>query len=127
MLETPLDVLVIGGSIGGVSCALSLLKVRGCKVTVLERASSISAAGAVRLPCILVPIPAVLGQHLKDVSMHAIRVLAWMRPLSASCEASVTREALEKSILPMTSEHNRAVIDREFISVQENDHWNHHR
>lgn len=46
-MEKPvLDVVVVGGSIGGVSCALALLK-QGCKVTVLEKASSITAAGAV--------------------------------------------------------------------------------
>ena len=46
MTKTVLDVVVVGGSIGGVSCALALLK-QGCKVIVLEKASSITAAGAV--------------------------------------------------------------------------------
>lgn len=41
-----LQVVVVGGSIGGISCALALLKL-GCNVTVLEKASSITAAGAV--------------------------------------------------------------------------------
>ena len=43
-----LDVVIVGGSCGGLACAHALLKTERCNVTVLERASSISAAGAVR-------------------------------------------------------------------------------
>ena len=39
-------VIVCGGSIGGLSAALNLLKA-GCEVTVYERASAIQPAGAV--------------------------------------------------------------------------------
>ncbi len=41
------DVIVIGGSVGGLACAHALLKSGRCSVTVFERASAISAAGAV--------------------------------------------------------------------------------
>ncbi len=51
--ERPLDVIIIGGSCGGLACAHALLKRGRCKVTVLERASSISAAGAVSGPFII--------------------------------------------------------------------------
>lgn len=46
--ELPLDVIVVGGSCGGLACAHALLKTGCCNVTVFERASSIAAAGAVR-------------------------------------------------------------------------------
>eukprot|EP00884_Botryococcus_braunii_P019588 jgi/Botrbrau1/6312/Bobra.0339s0022.1 len=41
----PLDVVVIGGSVGGLSVAHALLQV-GCSVTVFERAEKVVAAGA---------------------------------------------------------------------------------
>ena len=40
-------VIVVGGSIAGCACAHALLKI-GCEVIVLERATSVTAAGAVR-------------------------------------------------------------------------------
>ena len=43
-----LHALVCGGSIGGLMTAHALLKA-GCSVTVLERAASVSSAGAVRI------------------------------------------------------------------------------
>ena len=42
-------VTIIGGSVCGVACAHALLQAGNCHVTVYERASSISAAGAVRV------------------------------------------------------------------------------
>ena len=42
-------VVIVGGSVGGLACAHALLQAGTCTVTVFERASSISAAGAVRL------------------------------------------------------------------------------
>ena len=46
------DVIIVGGSCGGLACAHALLKSGKCRVTVLERAPSITAAGAVMfLPC----------------------------------------------------------------------------
>ena len=45
--DDSIDVVIIGGSCGGLACAHALLKTGRCNVTVLERASSISAAGAV--------------------------------------------------------------------------------
>lgn len=50
--EPLLDVIVVGGSCGGLACAHALMKTGRCKLTVLERASSISAAGAVSEPLI---------------------------------------------------------------------------
>lgn len=41
-----MNIVIVGGSCGGLACAHALLKA-GCHVTVLERASSITAAGAV--------------------------------------------------------------------------------
>lgn len=41
------DVTIIGGSVGGLACAHALLKSGRGSVTVFERASAISAAGAV--------------------------------------------------------------------------------
>ncbi len=46
-LSDKLDVVIIGGSVGGLACAHALLKTMSCKVTVFERAKAISAAGAV--------------------------------------------------------------------------------
>ena len=47
MVRPPrLHALICGGSIGGLTAAHALLKA-GCSVTVLERASSVSSAGAV--------------------------------------------------------------------------------
>ena len=40
-------VIVVGGSIAGTACAHALLKI-GCEVIVFERATSVTAAGAVR-------------------------------------------------------------------------------
>ena len=45
-----LDVIIVGGSCGGLACAHALLGSAKCRVTVLERASSITAAGAVMIP-----------------------------------------------------------------------------
>ena len=46
------DVIIVGGSCGGLACAHALLGSGKCRVTVLERAPSITAAGAVMfLPC----------------------------------------------------------------------------
>ena len=48
----PTKVVVIGGSVGGVSTAVALRKA-GCEVTVLERAASIVATtGAVSYPAV---------------------------------------------------------------------------
>ena len=41
------DVIIVGGSCGGLACAHALLGTGKCRVTVLERASSVTAAGAV--------------------------------------------------------------------------------
>ncbi len=41
------NVIIIGGSVGGLACAHALLKSGSNIVTVFERASAISAAGAV--------------------------------------------------------------------------------
>jgi 2-polyprenyl-6-methoxyphenol hydroxylase-like FAD-dependent oxidoreductase len=41
-----MSIVIVGGSCGGLACAHALLKA-GCHVTVFERASSITAAGAV--------------------------------------------------------------------------------
>ena len=46
-LEGGINAIVIGGSIGGLSCAHALLHA-GCRVQVFERSSRISPAGAVR-------------------------------------------------------------------------------
>ena len=45
--DPPIKVTIIGGSVCGVACAHALLQAGNCLVTVYERASSISAAGAV--------------------------------------------------------------------------------
>jgi NADPH-dependent 2,4-dienoyl-CoA reductase/sulfur reductase-like enzyme len=42
------DVVIVGGSVGGLACAHALLRSGRCTVTVFERASAIKAAGAVR-------------------------------------------------------------------------------
>lgn len=44
----PLDVVVIGGSVGGLAVAHALLRA-GCSVIVCERAERVAAAGAVSL------------------------------------------------------------------------------
>ena len=50
--HTTSDVIIVGGSCGGLACAHALLGSGKCRVTVLERAPSITAAGAVIfLPC----------------------------------------------------------------------------
>ena len=41
--------IIVGGSICGCACAHALLKI-GCEVVVLERATSVTAAGAVCSP-----------------------------------------------------------------------------
>ena len=43
-----LEVIIIGGSVGGLACAHALLQAGNCSITIFERASSVSAAGAVR-------------------------------------------------------------------------------
>ena len=56
-MTTPTKVVIIGGSVGGVSTAVALRKA-GCDVTVLERAASIVATtGAVSLlSSVLLPV-----------------------------------------------------------------------
>ncbi|CAK0787599.1 hypothetical protein CVIRNUC_010821 [Coccomyxa viridis] len=44
--HTTSDVIIVGGSCGGLACAHALLGSGKCRVTVLERAPSITAAGA---------------------------------------------------------------------------------
>lgn len=43
---SPLEVVVIGGSVGGLAAAHALLRA-GCSVTVFERSQRVAAAGAV--------------------------------------------------------------------------------
>ena len=46
-VSATMRVIIVGGSIAGTACAHALLKI-GCEVIVFERATSVTAAGAVR-------------------------------------------------------------------------------
>ena len=75
--ERELDIIIIGGSCGGLACAHALLKTGLCKITVLERASSISEAGAVREPFITYetdnsPVLFIQCLHQLPLSGHLI-------------------------------------------------------
>lgn len=48
-----IEVIIVGGSVGGLACAHALLKSGNFRITVLERASSIKAAGAVSFKLLL--------------------------------------------------------------------------
>ncbi len=61
-----MNVTIIGGSVCGVACAHALLQAGNCLVTVYERASSISAAGAV---CVFTPRqPMLPSQHAPSIT-----------------------------------------------------------
>jgi len=79
-----MKVIIVGGSICGCACAHALLK-NGCEVVVLERATSVTAAGAVCSPshrqsvcilpiilmlCLLVPTTASGSQ--RQVRRHFV-------------------------------------------------------
>jgi len=66
-----MKVIIVGGSICGCACAHALLKI-GCEVVVLERATSVTAAGAVCFPshsqsiCIL---PTILMPSMRVLTL----------------------------------------------------------
>ena len=122
-------VVVVGGSIGGLSCALALLKL-GCNITVLEKASSITAAGAVSAA---LDSTLCYSKETKGVFTVVLTVPTCCQGIGLD-ERSIKilqglsdRAALEKSIMPMTSEANRAIMNGRAHTIHQDDHWNHHR
>lgn len=98
--EEQLQVVVVGGSIAGLSCALSLLQA-GCRVIVLEKAKSLSASGA--------------GLGLDSLSCSSLALWNLSHPL---LHHSLPLSLEQNRILPPLSDPARIVAS---------DHNYHHR
>ena len=82
-------VIIVGGSIAGCACAHALLKI-GCEVVVLERATSVTAAGAVREQ----PLRPFSSRPFWDCPVQAWPVTTPQRGILTTSRNSPCREAV---------------------------------